>query len=67
MTWRELMHEIIYNVPERDKDKQAYVFDYSIDNNPDGKYIPIVGINLWRFDDNPLKDYAIVCNSEDWE
>lgn len=67
MTWRELMQEIMYNVPERDKDKQTYVFDYSIDNNPDGKYIPIVGINLWRFEDNPLKDYAIVCNSEDWE
>lgn len=52
---------------ERDKDKQAYVFDCSMNNKPDGKYIPIVSINPWRFDDNPPKDYAIICNSEDWE
>lgn len=67
MTWRELMYEIMYNVRESNKDKQACVFDCNMNNNPDGKYIPIVSINPWRFDDNPSKDYAIICNSEDLE
>lgn len=67
MTWRELVATIQNELPENMMDNQAYVFDCSMNNNPDSKYIPIVSINPWRFDDNPLKDYAIVCNSEDWE
>lgn len=66
MTWRELINAIIRNVPENEMDNLALLFDYSDNNNPDGKFYEVNGVEPYDFDENPQRDFSIVFNSEDW-
>lgn len=67
MTWRELAEKIMRVIPENEMDEQAYVFDYSMNNNPDGYMIPIKDIEPWDYEEEPPSDFSIVFNSEDWK
>lgn len=66
MTWRELVNAITKNIPENELDKPALLFDYSDNNNPDGRFCEVNGVEPYDFNENTQRDFSIVFNSEDW-
>lgn len=67
MTWRELVATIQSELPEDMMDEQAYIFDCSMNNNSIGHIVPVVDFNSLSFNGNQIRDFWILCNSEDWE
>lgn len=67
MTWRELVATIQSELPEDMMDEQAYIFDYSMNNNPAGHVVPITYCGSLNINENQTRDFWIFCNSEDWE
>lgn len=65
MTWRELIDTIINNLPDNEWDKPALLFDYSDNNNPDGRFCEVNGFEPYDFAEYPQCDFSIVFNSED--
>ena len=66
MTWRELVDAIINNLSENELDEPALLFDYSDNNNLNGNFCEVAGLEPWDLDENPPHDFSIVFNSEDW-
>lgn len=67
MTWRELVNVIEKTIPEDCMNEQAYIFDYSMNNNPDGRFVRALDVEPYDYDETPQSDFSIVCNSENWE
>lgn len=63
MTYRELI-DALNDIPERLKDQEAMILDYSINNNPDSHRVPIVATVTLGVEEE-MKEVVLFINTED--
>ena len=64
MTYRKLI-EALNDIPERLKDQEAMILDYSINNNPDNHRVPIVATVTLGVEEE-MQEVVLFVNTEDW-
>lgn len=64
MTYRELI-DALNDIPERLKDQEATILDYSINNNPDNHRVPIVA-TVTLGTEEEMQEVILFVNTEDW-
>lgn len=64
MTYRELINAL-NDIPERLRDQEAMILDYSINNNPDNHRVPIVATVTLGVEEE-MQEVVLFVNTEDW-
>lgn len=64
MTYRELI-DSLNDIPERLKDQEAAVLDYSINNNPDNHRVLVDAIVTLGVEEE-MQEVVFFINTEDW-
>lgn len=64
MTYRELI-DALNNIPERLKDQEATVLDYSINNNPDNHRVLVDAIVTLGTEEE-MQEVVFFVDTEDW-
>ena len=64
MTYRELI-DALNNIPERLKDQEATVLDYSINNNPDNHRVLVDAIVTLGTEEE-MQEVVLFVDTEDW-
>lgn len=64
MTYRELI-DALNNIPERLKDQEATVLDYSTNNNPDNHRVLVDAIVTLGVEEE-MQEVLLFVNTKDW-